>query len=77
MFLAAVVTLTLTPGLDMIYLASRAPGQGRAAGVLSTFGGIAGTFVPLGLAALGLTELFRHAPLAHDLPRTLGAAYLL
>jgi threonine/homoserine/homoserine lactone efflux protein len=51
-FLAAVVTLTITPGPDMIYVASRALGQGRAAGVWSTFGVIAGTFVHLGLAAL-------------------------
>jgi len=49
-FLAAVVTLTITPGSDMIYVASRALGQGRAAGVLSIFGVIAGTFVHLGLA---------------------------
>ncbi len=49
-FLAAVVTLTVTPGPDMIYVASRALGQGRADGVLSTFGVIAGTFVHLGLA---------------------------
>ena len=76
-FLAAVVTLTITPGPDMIYVASRALGQGRAAGVLSTFGVITGTFVHLGLAALGLAELFRHSPLAYDLVRYLGAAYLL
>ncbi len=76
-FLAAVVTLTVTPGPDMIYVASRALGQGRAAGVLSAFGVITGTFVHLGLAALGLAELFRHAPWAYDLVRYLGAAYLL
>ncbi len=76
-FLAAVVALTLTPGPDMIYLASRALGQGRAGGVLSAFGGITGTFVHLGLAALGLAERFHHAPWAYDLVRTLGAAYLL
>ncbi len=60
-FLAAVVALTITPGPDMVYVASRALGQGRAAGVLSTFGVITSTFVHLGLAALGLAELFRHA----------------
>jgi threonine/homoserine/homoserine lactone efflux protein len=76
-FLAAVVTLTITPGPDMIYVASRALGQGRAAGVLSAFGVISGTFVHLGLAAVGLSELFRHSPLAYDLVRYLGAAYLL
>ena len=63
-FLAAVVALTITPGPDMIYVASRALGQGRAAGVLSAFGVITGTFVHLGLAALGLAELFRYAPWA-------------
>ena len=77
MFFAAVVVLTITPGPDMIYVASRALGQGRAAGVLSAFGVIAGTFVHLGLAAVGLSELFRHSPLAYDLLRYLGAAYLL
>ena len=76
-FLAAVVTLTLTPGPDMIYVASRSLGQGRAAGVWSTFGVISGTFVHLGLAAVGLSELFRQSPLAYDLVRYLGAAYLL
>jgi threonine/homoserine/homoserine lactone efflux protein len=76
-FLAAVVVLTITPVPDMIYVASRALGQGRAAGVLPTFGVIAGTFVHLGLAALGLAELFRHSPLAFDLVRYLGAGYLL
>jgi len=76
-FLAAVVALTITPGPDMIYVASRALGQGRAAGVLSAFGVITGTFVHLGLAALGLAELFRYAPWAYDLVRYLGAAYLL
>ena len=76
-FLAAVVALTITPGPDMIYVASRALGQGRTAGVLSAFGVITGTFVHLGLAALGLAELFRYAPWAYDLVRYLGAAYLL
>ncbi len=51
-FLAAVVTLTITPGPDMIYVVSRALGQGRAAGVWSTFGVIAGTFVHLAGLAL-------------------------
>ncbi len=76
-FLAAAAALALTPGPDMLYVASRALGQGRAAGVLSAFGVIAGTFVHLGLAAVGLSELFRYSPLAYDLVRYLGAAYLL
>jgi hypothetical protein len=34
-FLAAAVTLTVTPGPDMVYVASRALGQGRAADCLA------------------------------------------
>lgn len=76
-FLTAVVTLTLTPGPDMLYVASRSLGQGRAAGVLSAFGVIAGTFVHLGAAAVGLSELFKYSPVAYDVVRYAGAAFLL
>lgn len=37
-FLAAAVVLTITPGPDMLYVASRSLGQGRVVGVLSAFG---------------------------------------
>jgi len=76
-FLTAVVALALTPGPDMLYVASRSLGQGRAAGVLSAFGVITGTFVHLGAAALGLSGLFRYAPVAYDAVRYAGAAFLL
>lgn len=76
-FLSAVLALALTPGPDMLYVASRSLGQGRAAGVLSAFGVIAGTFVHLGAAAVGLSELFRYSPLAYDAVRAAGAAFLL
>ena len=76
-FLVAALTLALTPGPDMLYVASRSLGQGRMAGLLSAFGVITGTFVHLGAAAVGLAELFRLWPLAYELLRILGAAYLL
>lgn len=76
-FLIAAATLALTPGPDMIYVASRSIGQGRGAGVLSALGVITGTFVHLGAAAVGLSELFRHSPLAYDALRYAGAAFLL
>lgn len=76
-FLTAVVALALTPGPDMLYVASRSLGQGRTAGVLSAVGVITGTFVHLGAAALGLSGLFRYAPAAYDAVRYAGAAFLL
>ncbi|MEE8188765.1 MAG: LysE family translocator [Kiloniellales bacterium] len=76
-FLAAVAVLALTPGPDMLYVASRSLGQGRAAGVLSAFGVITGTFIHLGAAAVGLSELFRYSPIAFDMVRYAGAVFLL
>ena len=76
-FLAAVLALTVTPGPDMLYVASRSLGQGRIAGVLSAVGVITGTFIHLAAAAVGLSQLFRYSPLAYDLLRYAGAAFLL
>ncbi len=76
-FLAAAAALALTPGPDMLYVASRSLGQGRAAGVLSAFGVITGTFIHLGAAAVGLSELFRYSPVAFDVVRYAGAVFLL
>ena len=76
-FLAAVLALTVTPGPDMIYVASRSLGQGRIAGALSAVGVISGTFIHLAAAAVGLSQLFRYSPLAYDLLRYAGAAFLL
>ncbi|RMD62293.1 MAG: LysE family translocator [Alphaproteobacteria bacterium] len=76
-FLAAVVALTLTPGPDMLYVMARSLAQGRKAGALSACGVISGAFVHLAAAAIGLSALFRHSPLAFDLVRYAGAAFLL
>lgn len=76
-FLAAVIVLAVSPGPDMLYVMSRSLGQGRAAGVLSAVGVIAGAFIHLAAAAFGLSELFRHSPLAFEAVRYVGAAFLL
>jgi threonine/homoserine/homoserine lactone efflux protein len=76
-FLVAVLALTVTPGPDMLYVASRSLGQGRFAGVLSAVGVISGTFIHLAAAAVGLSQLFRYSPLAYDIVRYAGAAFLL
>jgi len=67
----------LTPGPNMIYLISRSLCQGHRAGMVSLFGVAAGFLVHLFAAAIGLTALFMAIPLAYDLLRWLGAAYLL
>lgn len=77
LFAVAALIMVLTPGPNMIYLLSRSLSQGRRAGVISLFGVAAGFLVHMFAAALGLTALFMTVPLAYDLLKWLGAAYLL
>lgn len=76
-FAAAALLMVLTPGPNMIYLISRSICQGRTAGVISLLGVIAGFLVHMLAAAIGLTALFLAIPLAYEVLKWAGAAYLL
>jgi threonine/homoserine/homoserine lactone efflux protein len=76
LFAGAALLMVLTPGPNMIYLASRSICQGRAAGVISLFGVIAGFVVHMLAAAIGLTALFLAVPLGFELLKWAGAVYL-
>jgi threonine/homoserine/homoserine lactone efflux protein len=76
-FSGAALLMVLTPGPNMIYLISRSICQGRGAGVISLFGVIAGFFVHMLAAAIGLTAIFLAIPLAYEILKWLGALYLL
>jgi threonine/homoserine/homoserine lactone efflux protein len=77
LFAVAALVMVLTPGPNMIYLVSRSLCQGRKAGVISLFGVAGGFLVHMFAAAAGLTAVFMTIPLAYELLRWLGAAYLL
>jgi threonine/homoserine/homoserine lactone efflux protein len=76
-FMAAGLTLNLTPGPDMLYVAARSTAEGRAAGVVSALGIAAGTLVHIAALALGLSALLDAVPLAYDAVRLAGAGYLV
>lgn len=77
LFSLAAFALTTTPGPDMLLLASRSVAEGRLAG-LATWVGIAiGTYCHALAAAFGLSQLFLAVPVAYDIVRWAGAAYLL
>ncbi|WP_368517350.1 LysE family translocator [Rhizobium sp.] len=77
LFAAAALVLTATPGPDMLLIASRSVSQGRSAGLL-TYAGIAlGTYCHAMAAALGLSRLFLTVPVAYEIVRWAGCAYLL
>lgn len=77
LFAAACLLLVLTPGPNMIYLISRSICQGRQAGVISLLGVVAGFFVHLFAAAVGLTAVFLAVPMAYEALKWAGALYLL
>jgi len=76
-FAAACLLMVLTPGPNMIYLISRSICQGRKAGVTSLLGVVAGVFVHMFAAAVGLTAVFLAVPMAYEALKWAGALYLL
>jgi threonine/homoserine/homoserine lactone efflux protein len=77
LFMTAAVALNLTPGPDMLYVAARSTSEGRSAGIVSAFGIATGTLVHIAAVALGLTALLAAVPVAYDILRLTGAAYLV
>lgn len=77
LFALACLALTATPGPDMLLIASRSITQGKTSGFATLAGIQVGTFCHALAAALGLSQLFLAVPLAYDVVRYAGAAYLL
>ncbi len=77
LFLIATVSLNLSPGPDMLYVISRSLGQGRKAGIVSALGIGAGTLVHTSIAAFGLAAILVSLPIAFQIIKFAGAAYLV
>jgi threonine/homoserine/homoserine lactone efflux protein len=77
LFALACLALTATPGPDMLLIASRSASQGKASGLATLAGIQLGTYCHALAAAFGLSQLFLVVPLAYDVVRYVGAAYLL
>ncbi|WP_461208362.1 LysE family translocator [Desulfocurvus sp. DL9XJH121] len=77
LFLAAGVLLNVTPGPDMLYVATRSACQGRGAGVVSALAISCGGLVHTSAAALGLSAVLMYSAVAYEVVRYAGAAYLV
>jgi threonine/homoserine/homoserine lactone efflux protein len=77
LFLVASVLLVLTPGPNLLYLVSRTLCQGTAAGLVSLAGTTTGFVFHILAAAFGLSAVFLAVPVAYDVLRWAGAAYLV
>ncbi|GLC24294.1 LysE family translocator [Roseisolibacter agri] len=75
-FAGVALGMALSPGPNMMYLASRSVSQGRRAGLVSLGGIAVGFGIYLLLTAFGITAVAMAAPLAYDVLRIAGAAYL-
>jgi threonine/homoserine/homoserine lactone efflux protein len=76
-FAVASVALILTPGPDQLLIAARAIGQGREAGIVASLGIGIGLVCHIVAAALGVAAIVAAFPLALEMIRYAGAAYLL
>src|SRR5260370_25179456 len=69
--------ISLIPGPNMFYLASRSITQGRGAGLISLAGVAVGFGVYLGAAVAGLAAVFAVVPVAYTMLKVAGGVYLL
>ena len=76
-FTLVALLLTLTPGADTALVLRSAVSEGRRAGVRCTLGICLGTLTWAAASALGVAALVDRSPLAYDVLRYGGAAYLL
>ncbi|MFW5488361.1 MAG: LysE family translocator [Desulfovibrio sp.] len=76
-FLAAALVVNITPGPDMIYVATRSAAQGRAAGVVSALAIGAGCLVHITAAVLGLSAVLMYSATAFTALKLAGAGYLV
>ncbi|MGH3645958.1 MAG: LysE family translocator [Micromonosporaceae bacterium] len=76
-FAAASIALIVIPGPNGIYIMTRSAAQGPRAGLVSALGVETGTLVHIGFAVLGVAALVATSPVAFNILKYGGAAYLL
>ncbi|MBB2927406.1 MULTISPECIES: LysE family translocator [Paraburkholderia] len=77
LFLATSIAITFAPGPDNLQVLARGISQGRAAGLVAALGFAAGVTFHTTLAALGVAAVLRSSPLAFQILKLAGAAYLV
>jgi len=76
-FALASLVLNITPGNDMLYVATRSTSQGIKAGIVSALGVTGGCIVHLLAAVIGLSAIIANSAVAFDIIKYVGAAYLV
>ena len=76
-FLPAALALNITPGSDLLYCLGQGVRGGRSCGIAASLGITTGSLIHCALAAAGLAALLSLYPLAFEIIRWAGVAYLL
>lgn len=77
LLIATTVLVCIVPGPDMLYIISRSTRQGRSAGVASCLGIATGGLLQTTAVAFGISGVFLVVPVAYDILKYGGAAYLV
>jgi len=77
LFLTAALAVTLAPGPDTMFVLGASLGAGTRGGLQASAGILTGLLVHMALAVVGVSALIATSPLAFELLRWTGAAYLL
>lgn len=76
-FVPAALALNLTPGADMMFCLGQGLRAGPRSAIAASAGISLGAFVHAGLAGLGLGAVVASVPIAFEVIRWIGVAYLL
>ncbi|WP_318432743.1 LysE family translocator [Photobacterium leiognathi] len=77
LYLTAVIALLLIPGPDMLLIASSSLSYGRKVGIFASLGNATSGILLTIMAAMGVSALIAVNPVALQVLRLLGGAYLL
>jgi threonine/homoserine/homoserine lactone efflux protein len=77
LFVLSGLLLNIAPGVDFLYVLSRAASRGTLAGVWAALGIGLGCFVHVSFAALGLSAILASSAVAFTVVKWVGAAYLV
>ncbi|MCL1131170.1 LysE family translocator [Shewanella sairae] len=77
LYLTTVIALLLIPGPDMLLIASSSLSYGKRVGVYASFGNATSGLILTLLAAMGVSAIIAMNPMALEVLRILGGAYLL
>lgn len=77
LYLLTVLTMSLFPGPDMLYIMSQSMNHGKRMGFAATLGITCGCFVHIFAVSIGLSSIIFKSALAFSIVKYAGACYLL